>query len=706
MGGDASTLRGAARKGDVAAVKGILSGKSEADAKKLCTASQASNGRSAIHYAAAGGSGDIIKLLVQAGVDPNILTEATALAKLRGKAGRSAIVIASKHSNSGAISALCECGANPDAAISSGFHALAISIEKRDATTCKVLLEAGANPRLPHPKSKLEPLQLACDVGDSGIVAILLQFGADPSVEHPYNGSRPLHAAARQRSGEMVKILLQYGADPDATGKDGGSALGIALANGDVITAGALLECGANPRQPPSRDGVEPLVMAADAGQEQMMAALLQYGAEPNTFRSGDQRAAIHICAEKGLLAGVQELLRYGANPQAPCNGGATALHLATKEGHAEIALELCAAGANPLGRDSEGHTPLHHMSHDNPSIVGTLLSYGADPNMPDGHGNCPAALALKHGRSKAFLALTPYTAPQLLLPLFHSAVDARTDWAVSGLLQQVRVCAADVRAAWDRVAHHRAGAEGRANEMRQTEQMLAMEDAGLHAQMHTYEHQMAKMRTELDLVRGEDKRRRDEAMSEHQRAVRAVEEKENREIDAYNRALEAWNAQYGPGAQGQEGGAGGPGPAGHHGGRGGHHRGHGGRGGPPPQPQAPPKQPRPEFKWKPDPRIGMLERDVSAAESEIGALRTRLAAVHSKKEEVEAERRGVEATIEADARMMAILTSVVMPEDRNAISYMMPQRAYPQQREMRQGQRAPRLLPLQPTPSKKRVNV
>lgn len=106
----------------------------------------------------------------------------------------------------------------------------------------KILLDKGADPNLPSPRTGETPLHTAAlrgyAEGSTKSMALLLSAGANPNVKNKVNvvtesmaagtpviGETPLHWAAAYGSQEMIQLLIDAGADISATDAHGESPL-------------------------------------------------------------------------------------------------------------------------------------------------------------------------------------------------------------------------------------------------------------------------------------------------------------------------------------------------------------------------------------------------------------------------------------------------------------------------------------------------
>ena len=652
MGSQASKLRGAAKRGDEAAIREIFDGKTEDQRRALTAAPTVHSGKAAIHYASVYGHSGVIRLLIEDGkADPNLPIASKTIPKLRSFAGRTPIVLAAKHGNSDALITLAKMGANPDAAIASGFHALCISMEGGDTKAVAALLEAGANPRLLEPKLKLEPLQIAAAAAQSQMAEMLLDYGATPDVVNASNGESPLHAAVRVGSVPTAAVLLSYGADPDKADGRGKPCLTLALDNKDSEMVKTLAWAGADPRRV-AGTGELPLLQAAAAALGDAVSVLLQVGADANAVRPQDGSTALHSIAAAGLASTAAELLCYGANPNAQRADGCTPLHLAAESSAESVATALCNAGGSSAVRDLSGRTPLH-LSR-TPTLSAMLLAFGGDANAQDSSGACPAAYAIRSGDGPVLATLMPYTAPQLLAPLFHAAVDDNTEWAVRALLQAGRVASnPDVRAASERVTFRKATVEGALYEVVRREgelsgELMVVEAA--HASAHDVVHHA---RHKLERARAEDAMKEALAKAVHDALVAE-----------YRKFVAAWEADMR--AQGLE------------------------------QSQWRPHGRRDpgEWRWPVSHHLRHLEHELGEAEAMKERAHEAVRAVEGRLNEARERRAALQSQQAAYASMLALFMSIPAPADARMIGFIAPQQAALPPREMRTAQRVVRPAP------------
>ena len=148
-------------------------------------------------------------------------------------------------------------------------------------------------------------------------------FGADASVVGA-DGFTPLHQAVTQDGGrsqkdeksEIVSLLLAGGAETEAPWEEQvgqpETPLGVAVQNGFCVSAGLLLDAGADPHAL-GRMGLRLVHLAAYKGFPRCLEHLIEHGADVNApSPNGKAYGTLYMAAR-----GVQDLLhkKYGKPP-------------------------------------------------------------------------------------------------------------------------------------------------------------------------------------------------------------------------------------------------------------------------------------------------------------------------------------------------------------------------------------------------------
>ncbi|MFO0626637.1 MAG: ankyrin repeat domain-containing protein [Polyangiales bacterium] len=208
---------------------------------------------------------------------------------------------------------------------------------------------------------------------------------------------------------------VRAGDVPMCTDGEGWTLLHRAAQAGRVVAMGALLDRGADLRQP-GLHGRTALYEAAKYGHVAAVNLLLDRGADPNVRENSTGFTPLHVAAERHHLAVIRVLLARGAEVNALNQLHQTPLWQASwqpEQGDDAVARLLLAAGAATEVHDVVGATPLmkaarHHLR----PFVLALLDAGANPNATDdegytamdwatagGHGDVVTLLRARGGR-------------------------------------------------------------------------------------------------------------------------------------------------------------------------------------------------------------------------------------------------------------------------------------------------------------------
>ncbi len=375
--------------------------------------------RSALHLAVAASDIELSRRLLDFGADPNA----------RDAQGRTPLHLALNVDATSAIALLPQlisAGASPEIATATGETPLGLALAREQPEFAQWL--SWTHWRLPLRRLRAADLPAAAAVGDldaidrlialgiplegedahgataliraagsghTALVVRLLEAGAD-TAHAARSGIHCLAAAVSAKREAVVRTLLNHGVAADTRMAGGGTALTVAAALGQVRTAEALLEAGADPNAA-DEQGTTPLHAAAQyafdggdsadahtlidlllragarldtrnlAGQDTLL-VLLGARAQPGTrcdaehllqlagfllergarTDSQDQRGvgALHACALHGLYGCARLLKAHGAPLDLRDGFERSAADVATLLGYVDVAAELGAAHA------------------------------------------------------------------------------------------------------------------------------------------------------------------------------------------------------------------------------------------------------------------------------------------------------------------------------------------------------------------------
>ncbi|MCY4191221.1 MAG: ankyrin repeat domain-containing protein [Rhodospirillaceae bacterium] len=223
----------------------------------------------AIKVAAEKGSVEIVKILLEAGADPN---------------QKGVLEEAAKKGSVEIVQILLDAGENADTEPVSYEYALvqAVKSGRTRAEIVKILLDAGADPNI-EPVLYLS-LQGRLTKRRIQVIQMLLEGGADPNQLHEDRGRRrgvgnsPLGVAAKLGNTKLVQMLLDAGADPNLRHRSSHSPLVIAVDKGKTRTVKILLDAGADPNQKSGR--YSPMAIAKRKRYSRIMKLLREAGGQ------------------------------------------------------------------------------------------------------------------------------------------------------------------------------------------------------------------------------------------------------------------------------------------------------------------------------------------------------------------------------------------------------------------------------------------
>jgi ankyrin repeat protein len=328
---------------------------------------------------------------------------------VRDRRGSTLLMYAAAFGTAESVKALIDAGADVNARNS--FEATALVWGAADETKVHLLVGHGADVNA-RTKRGRTPLMVAaaCD-GCSETVRYLLSKGADATVRDE-TGAGSLHLAALAGDAESVSVLLAAGADAKAADRDGATALMRALQQCNMDAVQALIAKGANVNAalvsagqvkfgPIQLVNMTPLATAAPYCDAGISRTLLDSGARVNAADvRGLTPLMLAVASEAQTADRVRALLKAGAEVNAKSVTGETALDWALKYGDASVISALREAGAKqglPFSAPRRPPTPRRSVQAAMEPAVALLGRAGTQFFMRSGCVGChhqPMALA------------------------------------------------------------------------------------------------------------------------------------------------------------------------------------------------------------------------------------------------------------------------------------------------------------------------
>jgi ankyrin repeat protein len=239
------------------------------------------------------------------------------------------------------------------------------------------------------------PLAHALAGGDAGVVSLFLDRGAEVAA----HSGKLLGIAIALNRPDLVRLLLEHGADARRV-----NSLGPLDATTRPIADLLLAHGGRVP------SALLPRACRADVSHNALhrVTVLLEYGADVNG-RGREGLTALHYAVRGGDLAVIRCLLEHGADVGAHDPDGLTPLLHLTKTraapDHVAVLELLAEYGADLDARNGTGETLLFFYARQgNAPAVRWLLAHGADPHVVSDRGAQAGTLAGRHPAVAALL--------------------------------------------------------------------------------------------------------------------------------------------------------------------------------------------------------------------------------------------------------------------------------------------------------------
>jgi ankyrin repeat protein len=340
----------------------LLSNHADASAQAPMTRNAGDNaGLTALHAATAGGSAELVNLLVGNGAELDV----------PDRRGRTPLMVAAAESKTQIAELLVECGANAAMKDREGATAADIADRRGNSVLANRLRQAAL--QSPEQLAELrrasvarggaaaaqrDDLWQACRGGDMARVESLVGGGASVNARSERKdgrGETPLTAAVRGGQLRVVHFLLEHGADPLLVNGEDMSPLMVAADCGHEAVAVELMRRGGSVLQK-NKAGRTALSCAVAQRRRDMAKLLVKSGADVNA-QLEDGNTPLHLAAAQGDDAMVALLMSLGADAELLNNKGESALDVASAAGHEHVAEALSGSGRRASGSGSESRS-------------------------------------------------------------------------------------------------------------------------------------------------------------------------------------------------------------------------------------------------------------------------------------------------------------------------------------------------------------
>ncbi|NXI95725.1 ASB3 protein, partial [Psophia crepitans] len=262
-----------------------------------------------IHEAAAHDSSECLRLLVHAAPSEDYINSKTF-------EGMCALHLSARHGSLESVRVLLEAGADPNEVTTEATTALFLAVENGHTDVVKFLLQHGANVKGPHSWSGWNSLHQASFQGYTEIMKILLEKGASKECQDDF-GITPLFVAAQYGKLESLRLLVSHDAAVNCQAKDRATPLLIAAQEGHLECVALLLSKGADPNLYCNEDNWQlPIHAAAEMGHTKILELLI-----PITDRICDKGkgkvSPVYSAVYGGNKECLEMLLKEGYSPDA-----------------------------------------------------------------------------------------------------------------------------------------------------------------------------------------------------------------------------------------------------------------------------------------------------------------------------------------------------------------------------------------------------
>ena len=257
-------------------------------------------GRTLLEYAIWTNHIEIIRYLLDSGVDPNERVH-----------GSPALEVALRNERIGAMSLLIEAGADVNIRYPHGSFVAHSSMGPEISEEMFLLLtDAGLDIHAIDGWSGQPTWWTALQEGAESKLRILLDTGVNPNTCDS-NGNAALRQAIELDNAEAVSMLIDAGADVNAVDSDGNPLVTVALLKEGEDTVRNLLNAGADPNAR-TVEGDPLLALALPDGRVEIVLLLVGAGADVNAIDS-DGKTMLELARQVASPPIVQYLIQEGA---------------------------------------------------------------------------------------------------------------------------------------------------------------------------------------------------------------------------------------------------------------------------------------------------------------------------------------------------------------------------------------------------------
>jgi ankyrin repeat protein len=247
---------------------------------------------------------------------------------------------------------------------------LAWAVDRQDVESVKLLLAAGAKAR-PVAAGGVEPLSLACELGNPAIVMALVKAGASAK-EIRADGTTAFALCAGASTPEVLAAMAARGAGVNAVNVENQTPLMWAAMEGNTDNIKWLLAHGAKVNAADNK-GFTPVFFALRSKVPAAATALLDAGADVNAILA-DGTSLVQAAVKTGNIPFAIQAVSHGADIRHADKNGHQLIHLAASSGDVDFVKMVLSKGADPNMMTVLPYTPV---------VVARAAAAGVPPRLP-----------------------------------------------------------------------------------------------------------------------------------------------------------------------------------------------------------------------------------------------------------------------------------------------------------------------------------